>query len=94
MKLSERVVPALVVLLLTAVLAPLCVAAGFDSCGDACCELAVRVSQAFAGTPIAADALATIPDRPTTPRFSRFLASAGERLGGPPDLLSALPLRI
>jgi hypothetical protein len=50
--------PAFVVLLLTAVVAPLCVAAGFDACGDYCCEYAARIAAAGSVYKVADSAMA------------------------------------
>jgi hypothetical protein len=43
-KLSERLMPTLVVVLLAAVLAPLCVAAGLDGGEDPCCQTGAQLA--------------------------------------------------
>jgi hypothetical protein len=43
-KLSERLMPTLVVVLLAAVLAPLCVAAGLDGGEDPCCQMGAQLA--------------------------------------------------
>jgi hypothetical protein len=43
-KLSERLMPTLVVVLLAAVLAPLCIAAGLDAGEDPCCQMGAQLA--------------------------------------------------
>ncbi len=43
-KLSERLMPTLVVVLLAAVLAPLCIAAGLDGGEDPCCQMGAQLA--------------------------------------------------
>jgi hypothetical protein len=52
MNLSERLIPAIIAVLLLGILVPLCAAAGLDGCGDSCCELtaARAVSAGWAKT--------------------------------------------
>ena len=46
MQLFERLIPTLIVILVAAALAPLCVAAGLDGCGDACCDYSAGIASA------------------------------------------------
>lgn len=95
MKLAERLIPALVVLLVAAAVAPLCVAAGFDACGDGCCELGLRVSRGSVSQPDAAGALVAVTTGRVAGTAAGWRSLPADRLGDPLGLsLQPLPLRI
>lgn len=97
MKLLRSYMPMLVIVLLTAVLAPLCVAAGVDGGTDPCCEVAAQLASTgwikTIGSGLAAvlgvTAL-TIAAAVGSHRLSRHAASHASRTLA----LSAAPLRI